>query len=228
MSIQTAQKFSANGLADISEKIRAGERLSFEDGVRLFESNDLLTLGSLANDVRERLHGDVTTFNVNRHLNPTNVCIYSCAFCAFARRENEDGAYIYSMDEIRAKVRALGERVREIHIVGGMHAKLPYDYYLDVLRAIKKERPDIHLKAYTAVEIDFLSGLSRKPLEAVLDDVLTRDVLEDAVNEAISTVQGEDDTGPESARVDKEIARLEGERTRLANAIAAGGDLDGP
>lgn len=172
MSIQAARKISRNNLADIAEKVRAGERLSFEDGVRLFESNDLLALGSLANEVRERLHGDAAHFNLNRHLNPTNVCVYSCAFCAFARKGGEDGAYAYSLDEIREKVRGLGGRVREIHVVGGMHAGLPYVYYLDVLRAIKKERPDVHLKAYTAVEIDFFSGIAHKPLEAVLDDLV--------------------------------------------------------
>lgn len=172
MSVPQSQLAPRHALADIAEKVRAGARLSFEDGVRLFESNDLLALGGMANEVRERLHGNLTYFNLNRHLNPTNVCIYSCTFCAFARKEGEEGAYTYTLDEVRAKVRALPERVREIHIVGGLHHHLPYEFYIDVLRVIKEIRPDVHLKAYTAVEIDFLAGISKKPLEAVLDDLV--------------------------------------------------------
>jgi aminodeoxyfutalosine synthase len=158
-------------LSGVVDRCRSGGRLDFEDGMRLFESRDLVTVGLLANEVCQRLHGNTAYFNINRHLNPTNVCIYSCTFCAFARKEGEEGAYTYSLDEVRRAAAAMSGRVTEVHVVGGLHHGLPYEFYLDVLRAVKRERPDVHLKAYTAVELDFLSGISKKPLDAVLDDL---------------------------------------------------------
>ncbi|MFO7320369.1 MAG: aminofutalosine synthase MqnE [Chloroflexota bacterium] len=156
----------------ITDKVYAGERLSYDDGVWLFEQNDVIRIGKLAQVVRRRLHGDKVYFNKNRHINPTNVCAFHCNFCSFARTsDNEEGAYTYMPEEIPDRVRADVEAgVREFHIVGGLHPKLGFEYYEDLLRVLKREFPHIHLKAFTAVEIDFfaqLTGLSH-------EEVLTR------------------------------------------------------
>jgi aminodeoxyfutalosine synthase len=146
----------------IGEKVHAGERLSYDDGVWLFEQRDVIKIGKLAQEVRHRLHGDKVYFNKNRHINPTNVCAFHCNFCSFARTsDKEPGAFTYMPEQIPDKVRAAVEAgVREFHIVGGLHPELGFDYYLDVLRVLKREFPHIHLKAFTAVEIDFFSTLT--------------------------------------------------------------------
>ncbi|HKZ71007.1 MAG TPA: radical SAM protein, partial [Anaerolineales bacterium] len=128
-------------LTDIQDKVAAGERLSFEDGLRLFESNDLLTLGRLADSVRRRKHGDVVYFNKNRHINPTNVCAFHCNFCSFARNsETEPGAYTWTPEQIVAHIRpTVDEGITEFHIVGGLHPDLGFQYYEEVLRALKSE-----------------------------------------------------------------------------------------
>ncbi len=143
----------------IAEKVRAGERLDIEDGVVLFTTKDLLRVGVLANEVRERMHGDRTYFNRNMHINTTNVCYASCMFCSFARlEEGKPGAYTMSLDEAWGRLRAQdGNFLSEIHIVNGLHTGLPFDYYEELLRGLKRIRPEIHLKCFTAVEIHFFA-----------------------------------------------------------------------
>ncbi|MCH7921405.1 MAG: aminofutalosine synthase MqnE [Nitrospinae bacterium] len=151
-------------LGPIAEKVAAGERLSAEDGVVLFGTPDLLGLGTLANQVRESLHGNATHFNQNRHINPTNICEAHCRFCAFGRAPGAAGAYLYSIEEIVSKAReAEAAGAREIHIVGGHHPDLSLEWYLEMLEAMKHACPELHLKAFTAMEIDYfteITGLS--------------------------------------------------------------------
>ncbi len=145
------------GLSDIGEKVAAGERLSFDEGMRLFHEPDISAVGALANLVRERLHGDWTWFNRNLHINATNVCEASCIFCSFARlEEHMSAAYTMSAEEAVGRVRALSESfVTEVHIVNGLHPGLPFSYYTELLRALKAERPDLHIKGFTAVEVHY-------------------------------------------------------------------------
>ena len=120
-------------LRPIAEKVFAGRRLSFEDGLALYRSHDLLSLGYLANHVREKLHGNITYFNVNRHINPTNVCVASCKLCAFGRKKNAPGAYTMSLEEAwRTAATGYSEAVTEFHIVGGLHPDLPLEWFLDL------------------------------------------------------------------------------------------------
>ena len=144
---------------EIQAKVHAGEPLVFDDGVALFRHPNLLEVGQLANQARERLHGQRTYFNRNLHINATNVCVASCRFCSFARlRPGDAGAYTMSLDEAWNRLRtrlASGDRVTEIHIVNGLHDGLPFSYYTDLLSGLKSIAPSVHLKAFTAVEIHF-------------------------------------------------------------------------
>jgi len=156
-------------LAPIAEKVLAGERLSFDEGVTLYESGDLLALGYLANLVRERLHGKRTYFNVNRHLNPTNVCVASCKLCAFGRKPDAPAAYTMALEEaFRTAGEGWSEAVTEFHIVGGLHPDLPFQFYLDLIRGLKERFPSVHLKAFTAVEIGYFSHITQMPIRDVL------------------------------------------------------------
>jgi aminodeoxyfutalosine synthase len=149
-------------LAPIAQKILAAERLDFEDGVTLYESHDLLALGYLAHHVRVKMHGMRTYFNVNRHINPTNVCVASCKLCAFGRKPDAPGAYTMALDEaFRIAGENWSEAVTEFHIVGGLHPDLSFDYYLDLLRGLKERFPSVHLKGFTAVEIGYFSHVTR-------------------------------------------------------------------
>jgi len=157
-------------LAPIAEKVLAGERLSFDEGITLYESGDLLTLGYLANLVRERLHGKRTYFNVNRHLNPTNVCVASCKLCAFGRKPDAPAAYTMALEEaFRIAGEGWSEAVTEFHIVGGLHPDLPFQFYLDLIRGLKERFPSVHLKAFTAVEIGYFSHITQLPIREVLE-----------------------------------------------------------
>lgn len=160
--------------ATITHKVRDGEPLSLEDGVFLYRYPDLLAVGSLANEVRERLHGDRTYFNINFHINPTNVCEADCQFCSFARLQpGMPQAYTMSLDEIRSKLTEReGQPVTEIHIVSGLHGGVPWSWYTDQLRVLKQVRPDIHLKAFTAVEIHFFAHKYGKTYEQVLRELM--------------------------------------------------------
>jgi aminodeoxyfutalosine synthase len=156
-------------LEAIAEKVRAGERLSCDEGVTLYESGDLLALGYLANLVRERLHGKRTYFNVNRHLNPTNVCVASCKLCAFGRQPDAPAAYTMALEEaFRTAGEGWSEAVTEFHIVGGLHPDLPFQFYLDLIRGLKERFPSVHLKAFTAVEIGYFSHITQMPIRDVL------------------------------------------------------------
>ncbi len=145
-------------LEPIAKKVVAGERLSFDDGVTLYRSGDILAVGWLANLVRERLHGDVTYFNVNRHINPTNVCVASCRLCAFGKKKGEAGTYTMALEEAWATAASgYTEAVTEFHIVGGLHPDLPFGYFMDLVRGLKERFPKVHVKAFTMVEVAFLA-----------------------------------------------------------------------
>jgi aminodeoxyfutalosine synthase len=144
----------------IKDKVVSNQRLTREDGLELFRSNDLLALGRMAAHVAQRRNGNRVYFVQNMHINPTNICVNRCKFCAFSRSKGEPGAYEMSINDILDKARSAGKGVREFHIVSGLHPDLPFVWYLDMLSALKKEFPKIHLKAFTAVEIDYLAKLS--------------------------------------------------------------------
>jgi aminodeoxyfutalosine synthase len=160
--------------ATIADKVRNDVLLDQDDGVFLYRYPDLLAVGALANELRERLHGDRTFFNVNFHINPTNVCEADCKFCSFARLTPESpAAYTMSIDQIRQKLLdRLDQPVTEIHIVNGLHSGLSFDYYTDCLRVLKELRPDIHLKAYTAVEIHYFAEKYGMSVEQVLREFI--------------------------------------------------------
>jgi|WetSurMetagenome_2_1015567.scaffolds.fasta_scaffold117805_2 aminodeoxyfutalosine synthase len=161
--------FLDDRLPVIADRVAAGERLSFADGVVLATTPDLLAVGRLANLVRERLHGDVTYFNVNRHLNPTNVCVASCALCAFAEKYGGTRGWTWSVEEaVEFAARDVSEAVTELHVVGGLHPKLGVEYYEALFAALKRRFPWVHVKALTMVEIDFLSQRAKLPVEEVL------------------------------------------------------------
>src|SRR6185369_6565897 len=156
-------------LTEVGARLDAGERLGFDDGVKLIRERNLPALGMLANRVRERMHGDRTYFNVNMHLNATNVCVADCKFCSFARlEEGMPGAYTMTVDEAVAKVAARPPELTEVHIVNGLHPGLPFSYYEELLRGIKALRPSIHLKAFTAVEIHWFAEHYGMTVEEVL------------------------------------------------------------
>jgi aminodeoxyfutalosine synthase len=141
----------------IQQKVYANQRLTRADGVALFKSNDLLILGRMATHVAQKKHGNRVYFVRNMHINPTNICVNRCKFCAFSKTKGDPGAYEMSIEDVLNKAH---KGVREFHIVSGLHPDLPFEWYLDMLCALKKEFPKIHLKAFTAVEIDYLSKIS--------------------------------------------------------------------
>ena len=154
----------------IREKVEAGQRLSFDDGLTLDASNDLFALGELANLVRERYNGNFGYYNVNTHINPTNVCVYTCDFCAFRADLNSERAYVMDHDQILERAGQAHDRgATELHIVGGLHHKLPFDYYVDVVKWIHDAYPEIHIKAYTAVEVEFFAKIARKSIKEILE-----------------------------------------------------------
>jgi aminodeoxyfutalosine synthase len=156
-------------LAALSAKVQAGQRLSDEDALALFACPDLLAIGELAALANERRNGRRVFFNVNRHLNPTNICVNRCAFCAFSKTADEPGAYCLDLEEVRLRaVEAVAQGATEIHIVGGLHPDLPFDFYLALLRTVREVSPGLHIKAFTAVEIDYLAGLAGLSLAETL------------------------------------------------------------
>jgi aminodeoxyfutalosine synthase len=163
----------ASRLNAIRHKVEAGQRLSFEDGLALEESNDLFELGSMANLVRERYNGNFGYYNVNTHINPTNVCVYTCDFCAFRADMDEERAYVMDHDQVVERARQASARgATEMHVVGGLHNKLPFEFYLNVVRWIRETAPEIHIKAYTAVEIEWFCKITRKSAEVVLKELI--------------------------------------------------------
>jgi aminodeoxyfutalosine synthase len=167
-------RLQAAGLAAIDDKLQAGERLTLEDGVRLFDAPDLLAVGWLANREREKRHGARTYFNYNLRLEPTNVCEASCLFCSFARlKPGMPEAYTMSLEEAWDKLRQRANQpLTELHIVNGLNPHLPFSYYTDLLRGFKRIRPGIHLKCFTAVEIAYFADLYGMTDEQVLRELI--------------------------------------------------------
>ena len=154
----------------IAQKVTANQRISPEEALLLFGSNDLLAIGELAALANQRKNGGSVFFNVNRHINPTNICVNRCAFCAFSKTAGEEGAYTLALEEIcrRARV-AQAEGATEVHMVGGLHPDLAFGYYEEVLAAVRRAAPNLHIKAFTAVEVDYFSRISGLSIEQVLE-----------------------------------------------------------
>jgi aminodeoxyfutalosine synthase len=153
-------------LGPIADKIASGERLGFDDGMTLYTSGDLIGVGRLADLVRKSRFGKKAFFVYNQHINYTNVCSNMCSFCAYAEEEKSEKAYTWSIDQIRQRIMdRINEPIRELHIVGGLNRSLTFEYFTDMLTMIRDVRPNATIKAFTAVEIDYLSGLSGKSLE---------------------------------------------------------------
>ncbi|MEU5637939.1 radical SAM protein, partial [Streptomyces rishiriensis] len=158
---------------ELEEKVFSGERLSREDGIALYESDDLAWLGGLAHEVRMRKNGDVVHFNVNRHLNMTNVCTASCAYCSFQRKPGEQDAYTMRIEEAVRLAKAMeNEHLSELHIVNGLHPNLPWRYYPRSLRELKKALPNVGLKAFTATEIHHFETISGLTASEILDELI--------------------------------------------------------
>ncbi|MGA8531351.1 MAG: aminofutalosine synthase MqnE [Acidobacteriaceae bacterium] len=156
-------------LLPIGDKVIAGERLSGEDGLSLYRSSDILAVGWLANSVRERMHGDVTYFNVNRHINPTNVCVAACRLCAFGRTKGSDGSYTMALEQAwETAASGYSEAVTEFHIVGGLHPDLPLQYFLDLVSGLKVRFPLVHIKAFTMVEVAFFAKRAKLTIPETL------------------------------------------------------------
>lgn len=159
-------------LLPLLEKVDRGERLGFDDGITLYQTADLTGVGLLANRVRERLHGPKTYWVRNQHINYTNVCNKFCKFCSFYAKKGGPVAYQMSIEEIRSAVRRYKHLpITEIHSVGGINPRLPYSFYLDMVRAIKEERPSVHIKAFTAVEIVEIARVGKTTIEQALLDL---------------------------------------------------------
>jgi aminodeoxyfutalosine synthase len=149
-------------LKPIAEKVLGGERLSFDDGIALYRSPDLLAVGWLANYVREKKHGNVTYYNVNRHINPTNVCVAHCKLCAFGRDPDAPGAYTYALEEIYQRAEeGVRQGATEFHIVGGLHPDLSFEHFLQLIRGLKERFPQVHLKAFTMVEVHYFARIAK-------------------------------------------------------------------
>lgn len=174
-SEQYMERYIAHaGLADVWERVRSGARLSLEDGVRLYESSELTAVGYMANRVRERLHGDVAYFVRNQHVNYTNICNKDCKFCSFYAKKGGPKPYELDVQAVRERIRQYRDvPITEIHMVGGINPRLPYEYYLDIVRAIKEERPHATVKAFTMIELQQIARKAEKPLPEVLEDLKT-------------------------------------------------------
>ena len=156
-------------LQPIANKVRDGIRLDAEDGLALYQSSDILSVGYLANIVRERKNGNVTFFNVNRHINPTDVCVASCKLCAFGKRAKDPKAYTWSLEEIwHRAAEGWTEAITEFHIVGGLHPELSLDWYCEMLRGLKHRFPEVHLKAFTMVEVGYFAQRQKLSIAQVL------------------------------------------------------------
>jgi aminodeoxyfutalosine synthase len=161
--------FEDSRLKPILEKVEAGVRLNYDDGVAMYRSPDILTLGYMANLVRERLHGSTTYFNVNRHINPTDVCVASCRLCAFGKKARDPKSYTMSLEQVW-ETAGIGwsEAITEFHIVGGLHPELTLDWFCQMLRGLKERFPQVHLKAFTMVEVGYLAQRSRLSIRETL------------------------------------------------------------
>src|SRR6266404_270746 len=159
-------------LQPIAEKVFARERLSLDDATTLYRSSDILAMGWLANQVRKRMNGNVAYFNVNRHINPTNVCVAACRLCAFGRKKDAPGAYTMALEEaFETAASGYSEAITEFHIVGGLHPDLPFQYFLDLCAGLKQRFPQVHLKAFTMVEVAYLSKRAKLSIRETLEQL---------------------------------------------------------
>lgn len=159
-------------LKDLEDKVFAGERLTASDAIELFKSDDIFAIGKLASHVAEKKNGKNAYFVINRHINPTNICINKCRFCAFSRSRGEGGAFELTIREIIEKLESSAlspQNLVEVHIVGGLHPDWPFDYYLEMISTIRLRFPHLHIKAFTAVEIDYFSRISGLSVKDVLE-----------------------------------------------------------
>jgi len=176
MSVQATTELSAapfrsndKRLEAIAGKVLAGERLSYEDGLVLYRTSDILAVGWLANYVREKMHGNVTYYNINRHINHTNVCVADCKLCAFGRKKGDARGYTMTLEQAWAAAgQGYSEAVTEFHIVGGLHPDLTLDYFLDLVRGLKERFPKVHVKAFTMVEVAFFARRAKLTIEETL------------------------------------------------------------
>ncbi len=156
-------------LKSIRDKVLAGTRVSEEDALALYRSRDIHEVGEMADLANRRVNGNRVYFIVNRHINHTNICVNRCKFCAFSKGKEDPLAYTMAMDEILARAEeARSQNATELHIVGGLHPDLPFDFYLRMLRTLRERFPEMHLQAFTAVEIDYIAGITGLPLGEVI------------------------------------------------------------
>jgi aminodeoxyfutalosine synthase len=190
------EKIVGPELIDIYRKVEKGERLSFEDGVRLFETPNLTAVGYMANLVRERLHGRRTYFVRNQHINYTNICNKFCKFCSFYAKKGGPTPYEMSIEEVKRRLEWHRDvEITEVHMVGGINPRLPYEYYMDLCRAVKEVLPGTHVKAFTAVEIEQIAKVGKVTIEKALQDLMDAgldslpgggiEVLSDRVHQAL-------------------------------------------
>src|SRR6266481_2049315 len=159
-------------LEPIYAKVILGERLDPADALALYRTGDILAVGWMANHVRERMHGNKTYFNVNRHINPTNVCVAACRLCAFGRKKDSPGAYTMALEEaFETAASGYTEAVTEFHIVGGLHPDLPFQYFLDLISGLKQRFPQVHLKAFTMVEVAYLAKRAKLSIRETLEQL---------------------------------------------------------
>ena len=169
MNSSMTPQFDDARLEPIRRKVEAGVRLTDQDGITLYRSPDLLGVGWMANQVRERLHGSKTFFNVNRHINPTDVCVASCKLCAFGKKSKDPKAYTMSLEQVyEIAGKGYAEAITEFHIVGGLHPQLGVDWFCEMLRGLKQRYPQVHLKAFTMVEIGYLAARDKLSIRETL------------------------------------------------------------
>lgn len=172
MSRLMESRLAAAGLENVYQKVMSCSRLDFSDGLALYRTYDLTSVAFLANLARERINGNLAYFVRNLHINYTNICNKGCKFCSFYAPTSDPRGYVLSIEEIRDRVRQCdGVPIREIHIVAGINPKLPYQYYLDLVRTVKEARPGIHVKAFTMIELAQIQRVANKPMEDMLDDL---------------------------------------------------------
>src|SRR3984893_2572788 len=172
MSAQHGLQTDDARLVPICHKVLVGERLNADDALTLYGTGDILAVGWLANHVRERMHGHKTYFNVNRHINPTNVCVAACRLCAFGRKKDSAGAYTMALEEaFETAASGYNEAVTEFHIVGGLHPDLPFQYFLDLVSGLKQRFPRVHLKAFTMVEVAYLAKRAKLSIAETLQQL---------------------------------------------------------
>ena len=169
---ETPRIFDVN-LSPVLEKVVAGKRLNRSDGLRIFNSNDLLGIGQLADYIRKSRHNDCAYYVYNQHLNYTNVCQNHCRFCAFSRKPHQNGSFTLSLDQVEKDLRLrLNEPITELHIVGGLNPDLDFAYFIELLKRIKRIRPSATLKAFTPVEIDYFSKITSYPVSDVIEKLI--------------------------------------------------------